>query len=82
MNVGVGVLTLTPTQFSVSLCISMPDNDYQPPLEIQQNELAAQANFSDTIESRNLAVFAVNIAILIYLSCASGGIGRHASLRS
>jgi hypothetical protein len=45
----------------------MPDNNLQPLLDTQQNELAAQANLSDTIESRNLGILAANIAVLIYV---------------
>ena len=48
----------------------MPDNNLQPLLDTQQNELAAQANLGDIIESRNLAMFAANIAILIYVGQA------------
>jgi len=48
----------------------MPDNNLQPLLDTQQNELAAIANNSDSVESRNLAIFAANIAILIYIGQA------------
>jgi len=49
----------------------MPDNNLQPLLDTQQNELAAVAHTSDSVESRNLGIFAANIAILIYIGQAS-----------
>lgn len=46
----------------------MPDNNLQPLLDTQQNELAAVNSAVESNDTRNLGVFAANIAVLIYVA--------------